>query len=61
MRTRLGFKQPMVMVPKSAEELALSLTPEELYRLHESNQEMEDALGLRLDAHIHGPKGLQGP
>ena len=46
MRERLGLRDPKQPGPRSAEDVALGLTPEELANLHASNEELQDSLGL---------------
>ena len=52
-RSSLGVKDPQARGPRSAEQLAITLTPEELARLSESNRELEGILDLKIAA---GPR-----
>ena len=53
LRSRLGVLEPEGQGPRSAGEIAATLTPENLNSLQESNEELQASIGLQLSS---GPR-----
>ena len=57
MRRSMGLQEPAHMGPRSAMQIAATLTPEQLHALEKSNEELQQLLQVKLDA---GPRAAMG-